>query len=268
MLYPFDKFVYIGEFIINNMESGYYHPDMYYKGAKVAYTKMTYPPKAFAVYSGSGETLFGLDRFAGHDLFYSTTRKGTTPWNDLVYIYNGSYKFKTKDAEIFWTTLDKLDARNKWPYNYFGEPNRDKLKALCYKMLYTYFLSDVWSKLSDTSKQLILKDDQLAANYIYTCWNGSGWVQKFNRIINDSVKNNITDTTIINNKLFDNRQASKYALVRKNGKKLQKLIPQKIKKTNTNTTVIVKKKTEKNLLLGGLVSILIVIILFRKKIFK
>lgn len=268
MTYPLDQFKTVFDFIIDNMESGYYHPDFMTTGRKVAYTKDFYGPKAFNVYKFSGETLYGLDRFAGHGMWYSTLVKGTTPQNDLKYVYGGVYKFKNKDAETFWTTLDKLDARHKWEYNYLGGPYEKQLKELALKMMYQYFLTDVWAKLNEQSQKAVLSDNHLAANYLYTAWNGSGWVQKFSFIINDSIKNNITDTTIINKKLFDKRLAGN-ALTRRNGAKLQKLIPLKIKKNNTNINIQPeKKKTSKDLLLGGLVPILIILIVFRKKIFK
>lgn len=249
MVYPFDKFQYISDFIINNMESGYYHPDFMTTGRKVANSTDFYPPKAFKVYSISGETLYGLDRFAGHDMWYSTPikqtiKQGATPQSDLKYIYGGVYKFKNKDAANFWGTLDKLDARHKWEYNYLGGVYEKQLRELCIKMLYQYFNTNVWKFLSIDAQKAIIKDNYLAANYIYTCWNGSGWVQKFNRIINDSIKDNITDTTIIDNRLYNIRQASKYPLVRKNGKKLQNLIPKKIKKSNIDQQIVVKKKNE------------------------
>jgi hypothetical protein len=271
MTYPFDKFKIIFNFIIDNMESGYYHPDFMTTGRKVAYTTKFYGPKAFNVYKLSGETLYGLDRFAGHSMWYKNPlvknlKQGGTPQNDLKYVYSNVYKFKNKDAETFWTTLDKLDARHKWEYDYLGGTYEKQLKELALKMMYQYFLTDVWAKLSDDSKLAVLDDDHLAANYLYTAWNGSGWVQKFSFIINDSIKKGITDTTIINQKLFNARQASN-ALNQRNGAKLQRLIPIKIKKTVTNIEPE-KKKTTNNLLLGGLVPILIVLILFRKKIFK
>ena len=273
MNYPFDNFKIIFDFIIDNMESGYYHPDFMTTGRKVAYTKDFYGPKAFNVYKFSGETLYGLDRFAGHGMWYKTPlvanlKQGGTPQSDLKYVYSGVYKFKNKDAETFWITLDKLDARHKWEYNYLGGPYEKQLKALALKMMYQYFSTDVWAYLSDESKKAVLKDNHLAANYLYTAWNGSGWVQKFSKIINDSIKNNITDTTVINKKLFDSRQASN-ALNRRNGAKLQRLIPIKIKNTNPPLKNIPeKKKTKINLLLGGLVPILIILVVFRKKIFK
>jgi len=122
MDYPYNKFQYITNLVIDNLEGGYWHPDFYIKGAK------RYPDGAFvsannfvkAGYKDSGETLFGLDRHAGWNNWYRTTRKTDSPQGNLKFIYSNVYQFNDDNALKFWTTLDKLDARNKWDWGYQG----------------------------------------------------------------------------------------------------------------------------------------------------
>ena len=53
-----DKFLKVTSEVIKRLEGGYFHPDMRTKN-----------PDKFGAYHRSGETMYGLDRHAGHDLF-------------------------------------------------------------------------------------------------------------------------------------------------------------------------------------------------------
>jgi hypothetical protein len=270
MNYPFDKFNYFADLIINNLEGGYYHPDFYINGAKTM--KGGYIPAAAfktkkADYISSGETLFGLDRHAGWNMWYKSKRIKSDPRANLPYIYSSSSIFWDNDAKEFWTTLDKVDARHNWAHEYQGGPLRPRLKELAIKMMYQYFLRSVWSKLDEKGKALVLKDNQLALNYIYSAWNGIAYSNYYNSIFNNEIAKNNFDSTDINNKILNARANSKSPLIRDSATKIKRIYPKLKDQKNTNT-VVVKKKTTNNLLLGGLVPILIILIIFRKKIFK
>jgi hypothetical protein len=270
MNYPFNKFEYISNLIIDNLEGGYYHPDMYIKGAKNVNGKYM-PPSIFkkegADYGSSGETLFGLDRQAGWNSWYSSKRLSSSPQTNLKYIYSGNYKFINEDAKNFWTTLDKLDARNKWPWGYRGGNVQTQLKALCIKMMYPLFINNLWNKLDDKGKILLLNDNKLAFNYIYGLWNGPGYYKYYTGIFNKQIKSGVNDSTNINNAILNARASSDSGLIRDSATKIKRVLP-KIKNTTPTYIPVEKKKTKTNLLLGGLVPILILIIVFRKKIFK
>lgn len=270
MNYPFDKFVYIANLIIDNLEGGYYHPDFYINGAATIkggrISAAAFKTKK-ADYINSGETLFGLDRNAGWDMWYKSKRIKNDPRDNLPYIYSGNYIWQDDDAKNFWTTLDKLDARHKWPHEYMGGSYRPQLQALAIKMMYQYFLRAVWNKLDPKGQQLVLNDNKLAFNYIYSAWNGVGFSDYYNKIFNKEIGKGNTDSTSINNIILNARANSKYSLIRDSATKIRRVLP-KVKNTITTTPVVIKKKAKTNLLLGGLVPILIVIILFRKKIFK
>jgi len=261
MNYPFNKFQYIANLIIDNLEGGYYHPDMYIKGAKNTSGKII-PAISFSKYKYSGETLFGLDRHAGWNLWYKSKKLNNNPQENLKNIYSSKSIFVDDYALKFWTTLDKLDARNKWPWNYNGGIYRDMLKDLCIKMMYQYFLKNVWNKLDDKGKIFVINDNKLALNYIYSAWNGIVYSNYYNGIFNTQIAKGVTDTTIINNAILNARATSESGLIRDTATKIKKVFS-KIK--NTITEQVEKKKTSKNLFLGGLVSVLIILILIKTK---
>jgi len=244
MNYPFDKFEYISNLIIDNLEGGYYHPDFYINGAATANGgRISASAFVKADYGRSGETLFGLDRHAGWDSWYKSKRKTSSPQENLKYIYGNVYQFIDDDAKKFWTTLDNLDARHKWPYGYLGGNQRTMLKDLCIKMMYRYFLNNVWIKLNDEGKKLVIEDNKLAFNYIYSAWNGIGFSNYYTKIFNTQLQNGIKDSGTINQKILDARASSKSGLIRDSAKKIKKVFPKiKDKTTSKNIPVVTKKK--------------------------
>lgn len=267
MVYPYSKFEYITDLIIDNLEGGYYHPDFYITGRK------RYGDNAFITannfvksgYRSSGETMFGLDRDAGWNMWYKSSKKTTNVQNNLKYIYSGVYQFIDNDAKTFWTTLDRLDARHKWLWGYPGGEYRKMLKDLCVKMMYNYFNRAVWSKLTDKGKLLVLNDNKLAFNYIYSAWNGPVYSNFYNKIFNTEIERGVNDSTSINNTILNARANSSSGLIRDSATKIKKVLP-KIKNTTTTTQPVEeKKKTGKNVFLGGLVSVLIILIIIKTK---
>jgi len=261
MVYPFTKFQYLANIIIDNLEGGYYHPDMFINGAKNTSGKFI-PASSFLLYKYSGETLFGLDRHAGHDMWYSSKRLNKNPQQNLQYIYSNVYKFIDNDAKNFWTTLDKLNARKNWAWNYFGGKDKTLLKDLCIKMMYNYFNNFVWKKLDDKGKLLVINDDKLALNYIYSAWNGIGYSNYYNKIFNEEIKNNNRDSISINNKILIARSNSNSGIIRDSATRLKNVFS----KIVSSSIPILKKNSSK--IIAGLIPIVIIVFLFRKKIFK
>lgn len=240
MEYPFNKFQYIANFIIDNLEGGYYHPDYYIKGAYTQ-TGKKIPAQSFinAGYSRSGETLYGLDRHAGWNMWYSSNRKTDNVQENLKYIYSNVYQYANNDAKQFWTTLDRLDARHKWYYNSMGGNDRKLLQELCIKMMYQYFLKNVWSKLDNKGKELVIKDNKLALNYVYSAWNGIVYSNYYNNIFNQEIKKGVTDSTKINNQIINARATSKSGLIRDSATKITKLFP----KIKQDISELIKKNS-------------------------
>ena len=98
---PYD-FNTIVEDVINNLEGGYYHPDMVKDGRLKSSNTM----------GDSGETMFGMDRKYGKDFA------------------------KSAAGVEFWGIIDDADAKNKWKWNYKGGNLEPRLKELVSKMIF------------------------------------------------------------------------------------------------------------------------------------
>jgi len=163
--------------VINKLEGGYYHPNM-----------MAKDPSRFKDYGFSGETLFGLDRHAGHDLFYKTKRKVSDVRDNLKHIEAGEYEWASPEAKEFWTTVDSMGAKDKWEWNSKGGANEARLVDLASGIIAKQW--DVLSQryLSNEALAIIKKDGRLLFNFVYAVWNGSSWFKKWAEAINEKVK--------------------------------------------------------------------------------
>ena len=95
-----DKFLKVTGEVINRLEGGYFHPDMRTKN-----------PDKFGAYHRSGETMYGLDRHAGHGLFYNEKRLSDDVIENMKNIYGGRYTYKTPEARM--TGLSLSGAQNR-----------------------------------------------------------------------------------------------------------------------------------------------------------
>jgi peptidoglycan hydrolase-like protein with peptidoglycan-binding domain len=146
--------------IINNIEGGYYHPNMKEKN-----------PEKFRLFSSSTETMFGMDRYSGD-------------WE------------KTSAGKQFFSILDSEDAANKWSYNYKLEDNptlAKKLKDLSADMINEKFEDYKNRYFSKESLSIVEGDAGLTFNFLYATYNGPLWFQKFANEINEEVSNGNTD---------------------------------------------------------------------------
>jgi hypothetical protein len=216
--------------VIDKLEGGYLHPDM------------KLPP----VFRFSGETMFGLDRFAGHDYYYSTPRKADTPKGDLKYIYNGSYKYKTKEAQEFWETIDKAGARKNWIHGYLGGSLNPKLKILASNIIYPFFLkfSDLY--FDQKTKDIVFKDPKLTFLFSYSVWNGQGYFQKFANVLDNAVRSGITNPEKLKDIVLTYRINYPNGVISKGGRDIKKFID-----TIDLTPPDVKKKFKFKYLIAG-----------------
>lgn len=143
-----EKFERVTQIVIDNLEGGYYHPNM-----------QQADPKKFAIMGKSGETMYGIDRVAGGKI------------ND------------TTAGKIFWSIIDGQQASTKWKYGYKAEGEVAAiLKQCAAKIIY-----DVYVKLCKqfgVDRTITDNDDCLLVHWCYACWNGSGhfqaWAKQFN----------------------------------------------------------------------------------------
>lgn len=203
------------EVIVKFIEGGYYHPNMYYNGAKSCdggkISAKTFQP----VYRISGETMFGQDRTAGHDLFYSTKqpdsvykliggrkRKVPDPFLDIPLIEGGAYQYKSDDAREFWTTIDRANAKNNWCWGYMGGNSQNRLMELAGRIMYDEFVKYYLPKFPIEIQNGIHIDDALASNVFYTVWNGPGWRNRYIARYKKLRGKNIPTNTADINRLF------------------------------------------------------------------
>ena len=202
----------VTKIVIDKLEGGYFHPDMRSKR-----------PDIFGSYHRSGETMFGLDRHAGHDLYYSTPRKTKDVLNNLQYIYGGYYKYKSPDAQKFWNIIDNANARKNWKWNYKGGKYADELQKLAANILRPQYEKLSNRYLTEESQKLISQDPRILFHFIYAVWNGSGWFQRFATKFNEAVKQGKRGNDLLNAAL-NSRINSSNKLISNGGKKIKGFI--------------------------------------------
>lgn len=183
--------------VIRLLEGGYYHPDMFLDGRL---SNQYYP-----IYAKSGETLFGLDRFAGHDLFYKDKRRGTDVRDDLQYIYNNTYDYKNPESAEFWGYIDQVNARKNWKWNYKGGDKQERLTYLASSIIYEEFkkLSRIY--FTSASLPIVMKSPELVFNFSYAVWNGAGFFKYYASRLNDAVKSGKTNPNVLSDLIINTR---------------------------------------------------------------
>ena len=169
--------------VINRLEGGYYHPNMMAKN-----------PGRFRDYGSSGETLFGLDRHAGHGIYYKSPRKASSVQDNLKYIEAGEYEWASPEAKEFWTTVDKMGAKDNWEWNSKGGADESRLVDLASNIISKQWESLSKRYLSAEALAIINKDGRLLFNFVYAVWNGAGWFKKWAEAINEQVANGEKNT--------------------------------------------------------------------------
>ena len=197
--------------VIDNFESGYYHPKMYLKN-----------PKGYAIMKTSGETMYGLDRHAGHDIYYKTPRKTKSVQDNLKYIESGDYEYKTKAAKNFWSLIDSLDAKNNWPHYYLGGANRDKLTLLASEIMYNEFLKLAYKNLNEAAQKIVFADPRLLFHFIYATWNGPDFFKFYANKLKKSIQEAKNVNTLVDEQI-ELRKNSKYKQIRDTGEKMKQL---------------------------------------------
>jgi hypothetical protein len=219
--------------IIDNLEGGYYHPSM-----------MVKEPQKFAAYGYSGETLFGLDRHAGHNTYYKTPRPENRKkvLDNLPYIESGAYEYASEEAKEFWTTVDKLRKSGSLEYNwpFKGAGGKDiggqvsaNLKILAGRIMKPFF-DEKFNLLSPEAQKLVKSDDRLLFHFIYATWNGPVLWKKFAEDINNAVRSGITNLDELYKIAINSRLKHPNRLIQGSGEKILKIYPIKQQAKPTN----------------------------------
>jgi hypothetical protein len=181
----------IVKLIIENLEGGYYHPNML-KDGRVKDSR----------YGKSGETMFGLDRKAGQT--ESTGPAGVE----------------------FWKIIDNENASKNWKWNYMAKDNPalySKLVSLAAQIMKPEYEKYCRMFLSPQSSQIVNNNGGLLFNFAYATWNGPGWFKKFATVINESVDSGITDPKELLKIVLDRRSGSSNSLVAQGANEISKI---------------------------------------------
>jgi len=181
--------------VIDNLEGGYYHPDMLADG-RIKDSR----------YGASGETMMGMDR------------------------KTGGWETQGPDAREFWRLIDEAGARTNWKYGYMGGPLESKLRELVPKMMKPLFQRYMGSYMSEPARAIVMSDPGLTFNFVYAVWNGPGWFQRFARVINEKVASGITDPKELLNIAVETRKnwsssnKASNSLIAQGGRKIEKIV--------------------------------------------
>jgi hypothetical protein len=207
-----DKFRTVTISVIDLLEGGYFHPDMF-NDDRVS-------TQFEEIYSKSGETMFGLDRFAGHDLFYSTKRKTSDREQNQQFIDANVYVYKNAAARQFWEIIDNAGARKKWKFNFRGGKDQKTLETLTADILYPVFIRLFTKYLSKASQNIVENSPTLLFHFCYAVWNGEGFFKYYANIINSAVRNGITNAEDLTKLINDARLNSRFITIRNTGQKI------------------------------------------------
>lgn len=210
-----DLFKKITKLVIDKLEGGYFHPDMFTDGRL--------NPKYYTIYSKSGETMLGLDRFAGFSLFYSGERNT----NDIeVFIYkvkNGRYNYKNEASKKFWTIIDNSKASKLWSWNYKGGSNYNQLSDLAAEIMLPVFNNYADKYLTDPARDIVFNTPELLFNFSYASWNGPAFFQYYADSVNNAIDQGIKNPARLSDIALDRRiNGPNYKLPR-SGKIMQDL---------------------------------------------
>lgn len=164
------------QLIIDNLEGGYFHPDMYKAN-----------PQKFAVYFQSGETMYGMDKVAGAGLF------------------------KNAAGDKFWRLIAEDRSKNpaKWVWNYKASGSlASELKKLVAEIMYAQFVkcADKYFDKSRKVREIVESSPKLMIHFFYACWNGEGYFKSFASTINNAVASGTKNTDTLAKVAMDSRR--------------------------------------------------------------
>lgn len=178
--------------IIDQLEGGYYHPDML-KDGRVRDSR----------YGNSGETMFGIDRKAG-----------------------GSLENDSPAGREFWRLIDAENARKKWKHEYMLKDKPElakKLRRLVAQIMEPLFIKNQKNYLSPKAIEIINSDPRLYYNFAYATWNGPGWFQRFANGFNKEVEKGKSNDELVDF-VVGQRKNHPNSLVAQGGRKIEKIL--------------------------------------------
>lgn len=190
-----EKIIYL---IIDNIEGGYYHPEMkpLLKGGEEM--------------KDSGETMYGIDRKAGAPLYTVGTPQAVQFWQ----IIDNNFSSHHSDTSYY---NDKADGKKKIP-----AAVGNQLKPLAAAIIISGFEKNL-RFLSEGAKKMVLNNPRLLLQFIYATYNGSGYFQTFANVMNAAYSNGERSAIAFWN-LIQNKRRSYGGLYAKGANKLDALL--------------------------------------------
>jgi len=196
--------------IIRDLEGGYFHPYMLVDGR--------IPSKGSSLYRTSGETYGGLDRHAGHDLFYrSQIPHGlrSSPIDAALYVQQKS-DFRSSDDAHFWRLLDSFTHRYKLPWNFrFPNPFQSQMAILISRIMTRQFHKNLIAFCSPRLASIIMSNPFLLAHFFYATWNGPGWFKRFAKSLDSLISTGRVDQNDLVRRAYMDRHNSSFVQIRK-----------------------------------------------------
>lgn len=159
--------------VIDNIEGGYYHPDMKSK------------LKGGENMGISGETLFGMDRV------------------------NGGNLMKTDTGLKFWAIVDRIFSDkhgNTSYYNYKpGGSDGAQLRALACELMKGQYQKYTAQYLSAEARKLVNRSPRLQFHFFYACWNGPVAFEYYAKAINSAVAAGTTNEAALLDVAYNSR---------------------------------------------------------------
>lgn len=175
--------------IVQNLEGGYYHPDMLRDG-RVRDGR----------YGKSGETMFGMDRLRGGDFV------------------------KTPAGQRFWALIDNANARKTWKWNYYGGNLQSELIELTAQMIQPFYDKYSKSYLSPESINIVNNNYKLKFNFVYAVFNGPKLFKHLASLVNNQVASGNTNPDSLANVVLSARLNHNRSLYRQSGKKIKNIL--------------------------------------------
>lgn len=178
-----DKLLFsqISNQIINNLEGGYYNPQWHYKKAM----------------GDSGETMFGIDRKHGGSLNTSSAGKE------------------------FWTIIDQNKNQGSWFHGYMGGPLETTLKSKVVNIMFPYYQELANTYLNKDLIKIVNTDPRLLLHFAYASWNGSGWFQRFAKLMNARWQSGERNADVLYQGAINDRKNSSNTIIARSGSKIE-----------------------------------------------
>jgi hypothetical protein len=182
--------------IVDNLEGGYYHPTHAYDSS----TKLL--KTSFEVYKNSGETLYGIDRFAGNTEGIKQgpiNQTGVAFWSAVDAISGfGAYKATARITKTGgWNIVKNPRKSNGWSWNYMPKPSDPGYNTLQTNL--QKYISHQFTSFSKTYfgnhpvGKLVESDGRLKFLFYRATWNGVGFFKKYANNLKAVYDSGVTD---------------------------------------------------------------------------